>query len=67
MTENQTRAAFLAGEGTLTAGEVRRWAQELNRAQGLPILPGGMTDAEPLMVSIVPPQDRRGLTGAQVL
>lgn len=49
------RAAFLAGEGTLTAQEVREWAAELAPERGLPPMPSGMPPTEPLMVAVVPP------------
>lgn len=62
------RSAFLAGEGTLTAREVREWAGELDPARMMPPLPVGMSDDEPLMVSVVPSgPDTRGLTGATII
>jgi len=65
---NERRAAFLAGEGVLTAQEVREWAAVLAPHRGLPTLPAGMSSAEPLMVSVanVEPPDTRGLTGATI-
>lgn len=61
------RAAFLAGEGTLTAQEVREWAAELRPLRGLPPLPSGMSPTEALMVAVVYPPDTRGLTGATII
>lgn len=54
---NERRRAFLVGEGTLTVREAREWARELAHQvpttwAGFPPLPPGMTDNEPLMVSI---------------
>jgi len=53
VTLTERRAAFLAGEGTLTAQEVREWAKELEPARPLPSLPLAMLEDEPLMVSVV--------------
>lgn len=50
---NERRAAFLAGEGTLTLAEVREWAAELKSMYPLPTMPGRMAPSEPLMVSVV--------------
>lgn len=64
---NERRAAFLAGEGTLTAQEVREWAVELSPRRGLPLMPAGMAPSEPLMVSVALPPDSRGLSGATII
>jgi hypothetical protein len=49
------RAAFLAGEGTLTVREVQEWAAEYRAAVGsIHSLPYGMLDNQPVMVSVLP-------------
>jgi hypothetical protein len=64
---SDSRAAFLAGEGTLTAQEVREWAAELAPHRGLPPLPAGMPESERLMVSVVMPADHRGLGAVSLI
>ena len=67
MSDDARRAAFLAGEGTLTVEEVREWARQLCPQRGLPTPPFGMSPMQPLMVSVAAPQDHRGLTGATIV
>ncbi len=64
---NERRAAFLAGEGTLTVQEVREWSRELCPWRGLPTPPHGMSPRQPLMVAVVEPLDHRGLSGATII
>jgi hypothetical protein len=67
MTRDEQRARFLTGEGTLTVREIREWAHEL-APWLLPLIPpAGMSDDEPLMVSVLPQPETRGLAGARIL
>ena len=62
----EERAAFLAGQGTLTAAQVWTWARELDPR--LLIFPdSGLPPEEPLMVHVVPQPDTRGLLGATII
>jgi hypothetical protein len=57
------RAAFLAGQGTLTADQCWTWARELDptiMGPWDPVFP----PEEPLMVHVLPREDHRGLLGA---
>jgi hypothetical protein len=67
MSTNEQRAAFLAGEGTLTVEQVREWSRELAPYRGLPTPPYGMSPRETLMVSVTSQPDTRGLSGATIV
>lgn len=63
---NQQRAAFLAGTGTLTAQQCWEWARELDPFINVPVDPY-FPPQEPLMVSVLPRADHRGLLGATII
>ena len=51
---NEQRAAFLLGEGTLTLAQLHEWASELGAQPSTVSFAAGLGPDQPLMVSVLP-------------